>query len=74
MENFVGNGHFQYIEEEVTVEAVIGPLFDNDANSSDEETICIDIKTPIDLDTASVSCQIYYFDGKYFEPTPNYFF
>ena len=52
----MGNGHFQYIEEEVTVGAVIGPLFGNDANSSDEETICIDIKTPIDLDTASVSC------------------
>ena len=74
MVKFVGNCHFQYIEEEVTVEAVIGPLFDNDANSSDEETICIGIKTPIDLDTTSVSCQIYCFSEKYFEPAPNYFF
>ena len=42
----------------MTAEEVIGPVIDNDAKYSDKEMIYIDLKTPTELDTPEVSCQL----------------
>ena len=42
----------------MTAEEVIGPVVDNNAKYSDKEMIYIDLKTPTELDTPEVSCQI----------------